>query len=127
MKYVNHWVVAWLDWNLALDEEGEPTYPKRSLNAGIIVNSKKDEFYKTPLYYAIKHVSRFVVRNSIRISITDTELIKTAAFVTPSDEVVVVLYNNQSIPDSVTLKDPDKGTIQLDLTPRSMNTIVYRL
>ncbi|KZC10706.1 Glucosylceramidase, partial [Dufourea novaeangliae] len=127
IEYFNHWASGWMDWNMALNEEGGPDYPGRSLNAAILVNPEKDEFYKTPLFYAIKHFSRFVCRDSIRVSITDTETIKTTAFVTPSKEVVVVLYNNQSTSDSVTLKDPLKGTIQLNLTPRSMNTITYKL
>lgn len=82
-----------MDFNLAVDEKGGPTWLKNYLDATIIVNSEKDEFYKMPSFYAIKHFSRFVKRGSVRVSITDTDTIKSVVFVTPAEEVVVVLYN----------------------------------
>lgn len=78
---------------MALDEEGGPTWSKNTLASAIVVNSERDEFYKLPTFYAIRHFSRFVDRGSVRISITDTDTIKSVAFLTPSNEVVVVLYN----------------------------------
>lgn len=90
---MNHWTVGWIDWNLALDYQGGPSWMKNYLDAPIIVNPDKDEFYKQPMYYALKHFSRFVRRGSVRISITDTDAIKSTAFLTPSKEIVVVLYN----------------------------------
>lgn len=90
---MNHWSVGWMDWNLALDETGGPNWLNNYIDAAIMVNPDKDEFYKLPIYYAIKHFSRFVNRDSIRVSITDTDSIKSSAFETPSGEVVVVLYN----------------------------------
>lgn len=82
-----------MDWNLVLDKAGGPTWINNTLNAAIIVNPQNDEFYKLSMYYAIAHFSKFVERDSVRISVTDTDDVSSAAFVTPSDEVVVVLYN----------------------------------
>lgn len=90
---MNHWSVGWVDWNMVLDKTGGPTVTNNKLDAPIIVNPETDEFYKQPLYYAIKHVSRFVDRGSFRISITDNNSVNSTAFLTPSGETVVVLYN----------------------------------
>lgn len=90
---MNHWAVGWVDWNLALDETGGPNWIQNYVDSPIIVNADNDEFYKQPMYYALKHFSRFVDRGSIRISITETNDVKATAFVTPLNQVVVVLYN----------------------------------
>lgn len=90
---MNHWAIGWVDWNLVLDQTGGPNLANLHLDAAIIVNPEKDEFYKQPMYYAIKHFSRFIPRGSQRISITDTDTIKSTAFLTPSRDTVVVVYN----------------------------------
>ncbi|XP_076227405.1 lysosomal acid glucosylceramidase-like isoform X2 [Nomia melanderi] len=126
MQYLNNWSVGWIDWNLVLDREGGPSWARTILNAAIVVNPEKDEFYKLPMYYGIAHVSKFVDRGSVRVSIDDTDTIKTAAFTTPSKEVVIVLYNTESTPNSVTITDAEKGSIELKLSPLSMNTVVYK-
>lgn len=82
-----------MDWNLVLDETGGPNWINNFVDSPIIVNGETDEFYKQPMYYALKHFSRFVDRDSVRISITDTDTIKSTAFLTPSNATVVVLYN----------------------------------
>ncbi|CAL7945476.1 unnamed protein product [Xylocopa violacea] len=125
IQYMNHWSVGWVDWNFALDSEGGPNWVNNTVDAPIIVNPDTDEFYKQPMYYALKHFSRFVDRGSVRISITDTDDIRATAFVTPSEEVVVVLYNRNQQPTTVTLNDPEAGTICVELPACSMNTIIY--
>ncbi|XP_031839027.2 lysosomal acid glucosylceramidase-like isoform X1 [Nomia melanderi] len=125
LEYLNHWSVGWVDWNLALDKSGGPNWINNFVDSPIIVNSTSDEFYKQPMYYALKHVSRFVVRGSVRVSMTDDVMVKSAAFVTPSNETVIVLYNKWSIPRNVVIKDTKKGPIHLELPAQSMNTIIY--
>ncbi|XP_076762752.1 lysosomal acid glucosylceramidase-like [Xylocopa sonorina] len=125
LQYLNHWSIGWVDWNLALDEKGGPTWVGNNIDASIIVNAEKDEFYKQPMYYAIKHFSRFIGRGSVRVSISDSFIVQSAAFVTPSNEVVVVLHNRNVIPARVSLKDPEKGDICLKLPANSMNTVIY--
>ncbi|XP_043259549.1 lysosomal acid glucosylceramidase-like [Colletes gigas] len=126
IEYMNHWSIGWLDWNLALNEAGGPSWLNNSNDAAIIVNSDRDEFYKLPLYYAIKHFSRFVDRGSVRVSITDTDSIKSTAFTTTLEEVVVVLCNRNNSSKSVILKDLYRGTLRLELSPHSMNTVIYQ-
>ncbi|KZC06829.1 Glucosylceramidase [Dufourea novaeangliae] len=90
---VRHWTVGWIDWNIALDSTGGPNWIKNFVDSPIIVNAETDEFYKQPMYHALKHFSRFIDRGSSRIFITDDNNVKANAFITPSNEIVVVLYN----------------------------------
>ncbi|XP_076767210.1 lysosomal acid glucosylceramidase-like [Xylocopa sonorina] len=125
IEYMNHWVTGWVDWNLVLDKTGGPNWLGISVDAAIIANPEKDEFYKQPIYYAIQHFSKFVVRDSVRISVTDTDTIKSTAFQTPSGEVVVVLYNRGTTTKRIVLNDLQKGELCLELSPLSMNTLRY--
>ncbi|XP_076179507.1 lysosomal acid glucosylceramidase-like [Ptiloglossa arizonensis] len=126
IEYMNHWSVGWMDWNLVLDETGGPNWINNFVDSPIIVNGETDEFYKQPMYYALKHFSRFVDRDSVRISITDTDTIKSTAFLTPSNATVVVLYNKNDKTINISLVDTNNNSLCLELLPYSMNTIIYK-
>ncbi|XP_033218105.1 lysosomal acid glucosylceramidase-like [Belonocnema kinseyi] len=128
---LNHWAIGWVDWNLALNKIGGPTYIKNYVNAAIIVDEKRDEFYKLPLYYAIHHFSRFVCPGSVRINVSLTNVplfdaITAIAFETPSKETIVLLYNKNNEGYKVAIEDGEEGFINIIVPPYSLNTIVYR-
>ncbi|XP_078050529.1 putative glucosylceramidase 3 isoform X2 [Augochlora pura] len=125
LQYLNNWSIGWMDWNLVLDETGGPNWISNRVDASIIVNVKTDEFYKQPMYYALKHFSRFLERGSSRIFIDDDILVKSSAFVTPSNETVVLLYNQMDFSRNVIIKDGNKEDLCLEIPPKSMNTIIY--
>ncbi|XP_076653663.1 lysosomal acid glucosylceramidase-like [Halictus rubicundus] len=125
LDYVNNWSVGWIDWNLALDETGGPNWIHNYVDSPIIINATSGEFYKQPMYYALHHFSRFLERGSTRIAITDDIQVKSTAFVTPSNEIVVVLFNTWDIPRNVVVNDRKKGKLCVELPPRSMHTIIY--
>ena len=56
--------VGWIDWNLALNMEGGPTWSGNYLDAALLVDEKAGCFYKNPMYYALGHISRFVRAHS---------------------------------------------------------------
>ena len=126
IEYLNHWAVGWVDWNIALDKQGGPNWIENYVDSPIIVNPETDEFYKQPMYYALTHFSRFVPTGSIRISITDNNFVKSVAFLTPTNEIVIVLYNRNIIAQRVNVLDPQRGTICLELSPNSINTVKYK-
>ncbi|XP_043524013.1 lysosomal acid glucosylceramidase-like [Frieseomelitta varia] len=126
LEYMKHWSIGWVDWNLALDQTGGPNLVNLHSDAAIIVNKEKDEFYKQPMYYAIKHFSRFIPRDSQRISITETSTVRATAFLTPLKETVVVLYNRANTTQRVVLHDLRRGNMQVELSPQSMNTFKYK-
>lgn len=85
---------------MALDLKGGPLWVNNPVDASIIVNSEKQEFYKQPQYYSIMHFSKFVPRDSKRIDsyaeILATVFLKNvkfSAFQRPDGGVSVVILN----------------------------------
>ncbi|CAH1104381.1 unnamed protein product [Psylliodes chrysocephalus] len=89
-----HWVTGWVDWNMALNEGGGPSYVSNYVDSPIIVNSSSQEFYKQPMFYALGHFSKFIPRGSIRIDVSqfssDTQ---TIAFKRPDGGVAIIILN----------------------------------
>lgn len=123
--------VGWVDWNMALDLGGGPSWANNTLDSPIIVNSKRDEYYKSPMFYALGHFSRFVEPNSYRLEHIlayaryDYPL-EAVAFYTPTDYVVIVALNanKQPIPFRIIV---DKRLVRVvRLRAQSFNTIVFK-
>lgn len=129
IENLQHWSTGWIDWNLALDKTGGPTWIDNNVDSPIIVNPETDEFFKQPMYYALHHFSRFLPRGSIRIGSRDSSImfhpLRSVAFHTPKNETVVIIYNRSESYKNVDLLDAENGIINLQLAPLSINTIVY--
>ncbi|XP_059049052.1 lysosomal acid glucosylceramidase-like [Achroia grisella] len=97
LEDLNYNVVGWIDWNMALNEQGGPTYVSNFIDAPIIVFPDKGEFVKQPMFYAMGHFSKFVPRGSKRINVKatypDSTPLANIAFLTPRNTIVVVLHN----------------------------------
>lgn len=52
--------LGWIDWNLALNMSGGPTWSHNILDAAILVDLDGASYYKNPMYYALGQVSRFI-------------------------------------------------------------------
>lgn len=91
---MNHSVSGWVDWNLALDNHGGPTWANNFVDAAVIVNTTADEFYKQPMFYAIGHFSKFIPVGSIRVELSGgSETVKGVALKTPDDVYCVIILN----------------------------------
>lgn len=91
---MNNWVTGWMDWNMALNTEGGPTYVKNYVDSPIIVNKTADEFYKQPTFYAMGHFSKFLRPESVRIyHLSTNEQLLTTVFQRPDKGIVVQIYN----------------------------------
>ncbi|XP_018579333.1 glucosylceramidase-like [Anoplophora glabripennis] len=126
IEYVNHWTTGWLDWNMALDETGGPTYINNNVDSPIIVNASADEFYKQPMYYGIGHFSKFVPRGSVKISCSQfASDVPTTAFKRPDGGVVVVILNQRDEEVPVVIADATRGEVNLNLSARSFTSVLY--
>ncbi|VDN06504.1 unnamed protein product [Thelazia callipaeda] len=122
-----NWVVGWTDWNLCLDVEGGPNFAKNYVDAPIIVNATADEFYKQPMFYVMGHFSKFVRPGSVRIELYYFEkpvLYEGVAFITPSEQRVVVLLNRSKKLMKFTVEDGNKA-LYIQMQPRSIITIIW--
>lgn len=128
IENLSHWVVGWVDWNIALNDHGAPNWAKNFVDSPIIVMPQSDEFYKQPMFYAISHFSKFVPRGSYRISMEfeNNQDIKAIAFLTPDQRIVVVAVNKASYPIAITVKDTNTNDmVNVCLPANSFNTLLY--
>ena len=83
-----------MDWNLALNMEGGPTYINNTVDSPIIVNAAAGEFYKQPMFYAMGHFSKFLPRGSVRIGAPNVyDQLLMVAFTRPDDGTTIVVLN----------------------------------
>jgi len=140
LNNLRNWAIGWVDWNMALNEQGGPSWILNSADSPIIVNATADEFYKQPLYYFLTHFSRFVPRGSVRIVsqldgftntslAEDQQLVESVAFATPEGaKVLVVLNRDRERMYQVVVKDPLMPDVvaRIQLPPSSVATALWR-
>ncbi|KAG5671449.1 hypothetical protein PVAND_001645 [Polypedilum vanderplanki] len=125
MEDFNHFVSAWVDWNLILDEEGGPNYAKNTVDAAMIAT--ENQIYKQPIFYAIGHFSKFVLPGSVRIkSKPSNRFIKSVSFLRPDGYIVVILYNIAEHSMDVNVFDKEHGVLRLELPAKSLHTLIYK-
>ncbi|XP_023245563.1 glucosylceramidase-like [Copidosoma floridanum] len=124
---LSHWVVGWIDWNLALDTTGGPNWVQNYVDAMIIVDAEKDVFYKQPMFYALAHFSKFVPRSSVRIHTNSADKsVLSLAFKTPNNEIRVLLYNESDQKKNITIADEKVGYINIEMPEYSLHTLLYK-
>ncbi|XP_034943012.1 lysosomal acid glucosylceramidase-like [Chelonus insularis] len=126
IENLNHWIIGWIDWNLALNKYGGPNWIDNYVNSPIITVPESDEFYKQPMHYALAHFSKFIPRGSKRIEINGKNEIKSVAVSTPNNETVIILYNKSDRKKNVTIVDPRQGNININIDARSIQSIIYK-
>ena len=89
-------MTGWIDWNLALDMRGGPNWANNFVDSAVIVNSKTQEFYKQPMFYALGHFSKFITEGSKRVHLgrqRGPSGLKVVSFMRPDQAVVTVVFN----------------------------------
>ncbi|OQR94199.1 glucosylceramidase [Achlya hypogyna] len=66
---LNNWAVGWVDWNLMLDHNGGPNHLANTCDAPLILTPDEKSFTIQPMYYFIKHFSRYVPPGSHRVGV----------------------------------------------------------
>ncbi|XP_044265543.1 lysosomal acid glucosylceramidase-like [Tribolium madens] len=128
MEDLQNWVVGWVDWNMCLNQEGGPTYIDNFVDAPIIVNASANEFYKNPMFYALGHFSKFLPVGSIRVDSKtdlDQDEVMVVAFQRPDDGITVIILNKKEEPISVSLFDETRGAATINISQKSVNSILY--
>jgi glucosylceramidase len=122
----NNWVDGWIDWNMVLDTQGGPNWFKNWCVAPVIVDPEKDEVYYTPLYYTMKHFSRFIRPGAKRIGFKINHLLlQTTAFKNPDNSIVVVVFNPGEKQENVQLNISGKTTT-FSIDQQALQTIIIK-
>ncbi|MEC4748144.1 glycoside hydrolase family 30 protein [Methylomicrobium sp. Wu6] len=91
---LNRWTVAWVDWNLVLDERGGPNHVNNFCSAPIIADTRARKVLYQSSYYYIGHFSRFIRPGARRLACTKTlDALETTAFLNRDGIIVVVVLN----------------------------------
>ncbi|KAI4467345.1 glucosylceramidase [Holotrichia oblita] len=122
---MRNWVIGWIDWNMALNPGGGPTFLNNVVDSPIVVNGSANEFYKQPMYYAMGHFSKFVPRDSVRIESSQSSKVWSIAFKRPDHAITVVLLNRGKVDQDITIVDSEKGTLTLTVSEHSITTLLY--
>jgi len=100
------WAVGWVDWNLLLDPIGGPNHGDNWCDAQVIADAKTQKVYYQPTYYYMGHYSRYILPDSIRVSsTTDSLFLCTTAWLTPDNNVALVVMNWQDFGIDFKLND----------------------
>jgi len=86
--------VAWIDWNILLDENGGPNHASNFCFAPIHANTKTGKLIYTNSYYYIGHFSKFVKEGAQRIAASSNrEKLQTTAFINPDGQLATIVLN----------------------------------
>ena len=123
---LNHNLVGWIDWNMALNTRGGPNHANNFCLAPVMVDSGRDHAYLTPLYYSIAHVSKFIRPGAQRIGLSghDDDFMATA-FRNPDGSIALVVFNLAEKDISYTVKNGEQS-YRIDIKGQSLQTIVIR-
>ena len=132
---LNNWVNGWIDWNMVLDRQGGPGWAKNWCCAPVIVDPAANEVYYTPMYYAIKHFSRFIRPNAKVLGVKlngvpepntieeKSKAVMATAVRNPDGSLAVVVINQGAEPVGIDLIVDGKQH-QLSISKEAIQTIV---
>jgi glucosylceramidase len=120
----NNGVVAWVDWNILLDEIGGPNHVGNYCFAPIHAKTAEKTIHKMNSYYYIGHFSKFVKPDAKRIAVSSNRAqLLCTGFVNKNGKTSVVVMNKTEEKIDYKLFVKDKMT-KLTSLPHSIMTIV---
>lgn len=127
---------AWIDWNMALDQQGGPNWSGNFVDSPIIVDKANNQFFKQPMYYALAHFSRFFKPGSVRIGSRveagGGSLSVVAVKIASTGHVVTNILNRSERPVKVNVQlgatyERQRQSIPVEIEGKSINSIILKL
>ena len=121
----NHYAAAVVDWNLILDETGGPYHDREAgCKAQIIADHRNATVTFEPIFYALRHFSKFIRRGARRIgSSAYTASVQAAAFQNPDGRLIAVVLNTAAREQEAYLR-LNGSTAKVCIKPQSLMTFV---
>jgi glucosylceramidase len=102
---LNRWTVAWVDWNMVLDETGGPNHVGNLCSAPILADTQTGGILYQSSYYYIGHFSRFIRPGADRVGCAKTlDALDATAFLNIDGTIAVVVLNRSEQPIDFLLK-----------------------
>lgn len=122
---MNHGMNSWIDWNLALDENGGPNHVGNFCDAPIRCDTAADTVCYQPTFYAIAQFSRYIRPGAVRIGLSRCSPDLEATAFKNADGALAAVFLNPGEGREVSLRTEGK-TAKLPIPPRSVSTAVIR-
>ncbi|CAK0855164.1 unnamed protein product [Prorocentrum cordatum] len=127
IRDMNHWLEAWIDWNLVLDETGGPNHVGNLVSAPVILDTARGQVLHLPSYYYLAHFSRYIRPGAKRIAVgTNRDTLEATAFINPDGVIVVVVLNRSIWPSEFLLLFPSmmsEVSVRLNAPAHSIQTL----
>lgn len=137
---LNRHTSAWIDWNLALDFTGGPSWIGNNIDSPIIVDKDLREYYYQPMYFILAHFSKLFLPGSISVETTVkrlkfslfTDILATSVIHKQTGHVVVNILNksfqNQCIRLAIVgLPSTDVKNLSFRVDAKSITSVVMKL
>ena len=109
---LNRWTVAWIDWNLILNEQGGPNHVGNYCSAPIIVDTRSQDLLYQSSYYYIGHFSRFILPGDKIINSKNT-----------NDTIdVLSSINDQNIVNTV-IQNKNESCVEINYYRGNVNSV----
>jgi len=122
----NSGTVAWLDWNILLDDKGGPNHVGNFCFSPIHADLQTGKLLYTNIYHYIGHFSKFVRPGAKRIACSSSrDFLSTTAFKNTDGSLAIIVLNttDQQLPYYVWIDGKAAQTASL---PHSITTIVMK-
>lgn len=109
---IDHWIKGWIDWNIILDQDGGPNHVGNFCGAPIMIDTKSQKVYYTPIYYVLAQFSKTIrpgdkaVETHKQLVDLDDDALHTCATINNNNLLSVQLLN--------TTKNPINYNLQID-------------
>ena len=121
----NNGMVAFVDWNILLDETGGPNHVQNFCFAPVHGDTKTGELIYTNAFYYIGHFSKFVKPGAKRISsAASRSQLLTTAFINEDGKTAVVVMNQGDVSTPYFLWINGKAA-EVTAQPHSIATLVF--
>ena len=109
---LNRWTVAWIDWNLILNEQGGPNHVGNYCSAPIIVDTRSKNLLYQSSYYYIGHFSRFILPGDKIINSKNT-----------NDKIdILSSINDQNIVNTV-IQNKNESRVEVNYNRGKVNSV----
>jgi len=135
-KYIitgmNHWVAAWVDWNIVLDKRGGPNHVGNYCGAPIMIDTDSGYVYYTPIFSILSQLSRairpgdVVVETSLSVEPRLEQVLIASASISPAKKLSVQVFNAGKTPLDYTLQINEKS-VEVAIAANALQTLTIQL
>ncbi len=124
---LNHGVQGYIEWCIILSNKGGPNPYNNFNSAPVLINPITHEVTYTPLYYLLRHFSKFIRPGAHRIGLEGEapEGLAHTAAINTDGSIAVVVFNKNTEPVELELSLKSK-THTIQIAARALQTIIIR-